>query len=219
MPKMISLHDVLEPLKQALLASLDVIISSQICVSKLQRVFTLGDGCWLPMVSCSRGSDVSPDCSGSSFWSDQVLLSKSFRSGPWSTQEILSKEFWTSGSTVLDCLRILKLVSLCLGTPRIRYHSMMSAKLLSSGDSGLLSRLQDVGLVPSNVSCPPPAHQTRKTLRKRFCTQTLHKDLYILRGRNSVRTCREEYLQGPPAKKCSGCLIGARHNVDTPLSC
>ena len=48
MPKIISLHDVLEPLKQALLASRDVIISSQICGSKLQKVFTLGDGCWLP---------------------------------------------------------------------------------------------------------------------------------------------------------------------------
>ena len=45
MPKMISLHDVLEPLKQALLASRDVI---QIFVSKLHRVVTLGDGCWLP---------------------------------------------------------------------------------------------------------------------------------------------------------------------------
>ena len=49
MPKSISLHDVLEPLKQALWASRDVIISSQICGSKLQKVFTLGDGCWLPM--------------------------------------------------------------------------------------------------------------------------------------------------------------------------
>ena len=48
MPKIISLHDVLEPLKQALLASRDVIISSQICGSNLQNVFTLGDGCWLP---------------------------------------------------------------------------------------------------------------------------------------------------------------------------
>ena len=48
MPKSISLHDVLEPLKQALWASRDVIISSQICGSKLQKVFTLGDGCWLP---------------------------------------------------------------------------------------------------------------------------------------------------------------------------
>ena len=44
MPKIISLHDVLEPLKQALLASRDVKISSQICGSNLQKVFTLGDG-------------------------------------------------------------------------------------------------------------------------------------------------------------------------------
>ena len=48
-PQIISLHDVLEPLKQALLASRDVIISSQICGSNLQKVFTLGDGCWLPI--------------------------------------------------------------------------------------------------------------------------------------------------------------------------
>ena len=42
-------HDVLEPAKQALLASRDVIISSQNSGSKWQRVFfTLGDGCWLP---------------------------------------------------------------------------------------------------------------------------------------------------------------------------
>ena len=56
MPKIISLYDVLEPLKRALLASRDVIISSQICVSKLQRFFTLGDGCWLPieMILASR---------------------------------------------------------------------------------------------------------------------------------------------------------------------
>ena len=52
MPKIISVHDVLEPLKQALLASRDVIISSQICGSNLQKVFTLGDGCWLPMFMC-----------------------------------------------------------------------------------------------------------------------------------------------------------------------
>ena len=39
MPKIISLHDVLEPLKQALLASRDVIISSQICSSNLARSF------------------------------------------------------------------------------------------------------------------------------------------------------------------------------------
>ena len=50
---MIIVHDVLEPLKQALLASRDVIISSQICGSKLQRVFTLGDGCWLPIHSAA----------------------------------------------------------------------------------------------------------------------------------------------------------------------
>ena len=49
MPKIISLHDVLEPLKQALLKSRAVKNSSQICGSNLlQKVFTLGDGCWLP---------------------------------------------------------------------------------------------------------------------------------------------------------------------------
>ena len=36
----ITSHDVLER---------DVISSGQICCSKSQRVFTLGDGCWLPM--------------------------------------------------------------------------------------------------------------------------------------------------------------------------
>ena len=49
MPKIITLHDVLEPLNQVHSASRDVIISGQICGSKLQRAFTLGDGCWLPM--------------------------------------------------------------------------------------------------------------------------------------------------------------------------
>ena len=48
MPKIIISHDVLEPLKQVLLASRDVIISGRICGSKLQRVFTFCDGCWLP---------------------------------------------------------------------------------------------------------------------------------------------------------------------------
>ena len=57
MPKIISLHDVLEPLKRALLASRDVIISSQICGSNLQKVFTLGDGCWLPMRCDPQSSD------------------------------------------------------------------------------------------------------------------------------------------------------------------
>ena len=37
--KIISVHDVWEPLKQALLASRDMISFSQICVSKLQRFF------------------------------------------------------------------------------------------------------------------------------------------------------------------------------------
>ena len=55
MPKSISLHDVLEPLKQALLASRDVIISSQICGSNLQEVFTLGDGCWLRSICSALG--------------------------------------------------------------------------------------------------------------------------------------------------------------------
>ena len=59
MPKMISLHDVLEPLKQALLASRDVIISSQICGSNLQKVFTLGDGSWLPKTGPGR-NDIRP---------------------------------------------------------------------------------------------------------------------------------------------------------------
>ena len=38
----------LGPLKQVLSASRDVIISGQICGSKLKKVFTLGDGCWPP---------------------------------------------------------------------------------------------------------------------------------------------------------------------------
>ena len=55
MPKMITSHDVLEPLKQALSASRDVTISGQKFGSKLQRVFTLGDGCWLPIKKHSVG--------------------------------------------------------------------------------------------------------------------------------------------------------------------
>ena len=47
-PKMITSHDVLQPLKQVLSASRDVIISGHKFGSKLQRVFTLGDACWLP---------------------------------------------------------------------------------------------------------------------------------------------------------------------------
>ena len=54
MPKLITSHDVLEPLKQVLLASRDVIISGQKFGSKLQRFFTLGDGCWLPTLPPTR---------------------------------------------------------------------------------------------------------------------------------------------------------------------
>ena len=39
MPEIITSNDVLEALKQALVASRDVIIASQVCGSKLQRVF------------------------------------------------------------------------------------------------------------------------------------------------------------------------------------
>ena len=49
-------HDVLEPLKQALLASRDVIIAIQTFGSKLQRVFELGGGLWLP--NCLFQSDL-----------------------------------------------------------------------------------------------------------------------------------------------------------------
>ena len=48
MPTNIISHDVLEPLEQVFSASRDVIFSGQICASKLQRIFTLGDGCCLP---------------------------------------------------------------------------------------------------------------------------------------------------------------------------
>ena len=53
-PKLITSHDVLEPLKQVLSASRDVIIAGQICGSKLERVFALGDGCWLPTLAPYR---------------------------------------------------------------------------------------------------------------------------------------------------------------------
>ena len=63
MPKVISLHDVLEPLKQALLAARDVITSSQICGSKLQKKITLGDGCWLPIETKSNDCWRFQECS------------------------------------------------------------------------------------------------------------------------------------------------------------
>ena len=65
---MITSHDVLKPLKQAVLASRDVIISGQICGSKLQRVFTFGDGC---CVSYKLGW----------VWSSFVISSKAKRLG------------------------------------------------------------------------------------------------------------------------------------------
>ena len=54
MPNTIISHDVLEPLKQVLSASRDVIVLGQICGSKLQRVFTSGDGCWLSKSAISN---------------------------------------------------------------------------------------------------------------------------------------------------------------------
>ena len=38
----------LEPLRQALGASRDMVISDQVCCSRLKMVLTFGDGCWLP---------------------------------------------------------------------------------------------------------------------------------------------------------------------------
>ena len=69
MPKIISLHDVLEPLKHVLLASRDVIISSQICGSNSQKVFTLGDGCWLPIKAAQAD------------WAQDAEASSKLRSG------------------------------------------------------------------------------------------------------------------------------------------
>ena len=46
--KIIISHDVLEPWKQAHLASRDVIASSQVAAWTCRGFFALGDGCWLP---------------------------------------------------------------------------------------------------------------------------------------------------------------------------
>ena len=54
MPEFISVPDVWEPWKQALLASRDVIISSQFAARIRRGFFTLGDGCWLPKSSISE---------------------------------------------------------------------------------------------------------------------------------------------------------------------
>ena len=70
MPKIISLHDVLEPVKQALSASRDVIISSQICGSNLQTFFTLGDGCWLPKRGCANSG---------AFGARRIMMSSTYR--------------------------------------------------------------------------------------------------------------------------------------------
>ena len=48
-PEIVTSHDILEHLREALVASRDVIISSQICSSNHRGFFTLSDGCWLPI--------------------------------------------------------------------------------------------------------------------------------------------------------------------------
>ena len=89
MPKIISLHDVLEPSKQALLASRDVIISSQICGLKLQKVFTLGDGCWLP-IFCLQLSFFA--CSPLRYFSDTLSHCKQRSSTVSKKAQILRKK-------------------------------------------------------------------------------------------------------------------------------
>ena len=79
MPKMITSHDVLEPLKQVLSASRDVIVPGQTCGSKLQRVFTLGDGCWLPIFAPS------PRCTEPLVISSQGNLGRKRSSVLWET--------------------------------------------------------------------------------------------------------------------------------------
>ena len=54
-PEIISVHDVWKPWKQALLASRDVIISSQFAARIRRGFFTLGDGCWLPSLPREGG--------------------------------------------------------------------------------------------------------------------------------------------------------------------
>ena len=67
-PKHIISHDVLEPLRRALSAACNVIISNQICCSKLQSVITLGDGRRLPrnVMTSSSVMNHSPVCHESS---------------------------------------------------------------------------------------------------------------------------------------------------------
>ena len=81
-PKIIYLHDVLEPLKQALLASRDVIISSQICGSNLQKVFTLGDRCWLPIGVAQTKAHFSSPTSSRTFQHGVCKKSRKGRKNP-----------------------------------------------------------------------------------------------------------------------------------------
>ena len=57
-PKFITSHDGLEPLKQALLASRDVIIFSEIAARTRRGLFTVGDECWLPTVAVKNQSPI-----------------------------------------------------------------------------------------------------------------------------------------------------------------
>ena len=61
LPETITSHDVLEPLKEALLASRDVIISSQNCGSNRRRLFTLSDACCLPR-NTAKSYDLEASC-------------------------------------------------------------------------------------------------------------------------------------------------------------
>ena len=85
--EMISAHDVWEPFKQALLASRDVIISSQICVLKFQRCFTLGVGSLyrglgnLGMLRCRQCKNPGKSC----------ILRRSQRSNPGSLSIVRCK--------------------------------------------------------------------------------------------------------------------------------
>ena len=76
-----------EPLKHVFLASCDVIISGQICGSKLQSVFTLGDRRWLPKGVYLQGLNAQADFSTDKLdcpvqWSLALGLEKSVQSQP-----------------------------------------------------------------------------------------------------------------------------------------
>ena len=68
-PELIISHGILEPLKQELLASRNVVFSSQIHGSKLQRVFALCDECWLSITSKNSAIVIISYASwGPAFW-------------------------------------------------------------------------------------------------------------------------------------------------------